>query len=187
MADNLINELDLADKRIEFLAEFTLRTLKLKSDKFTKLYANDEAKLQILEFLEKVETNLLIFQMNSVGTLQILKEWPGTQKYKGVFFMKRREGIPKELSKDQIRAALLFGDLSQFPIDQIAGVIDNVFVPVLLNPKNTEKWPSVVIQDLRRHVSNLKNNIYVVSGQVKGKTLLPMPPSADDIDDDIVK
>ena len=27
-----------------------------------------------------------------------------------------------------------------------------------------------------RHVQELKNSVYVVAGQVKGKTLLPLPP-----------
>jgi len=34
-----------------------------------------------------------------------------------------------------------------------------------------------------RHVHNLKNNVFVISGQVKGKTLLPLPVGSDKIRD----
>ena len=123
---NIAAELEVNDRRIEFLAEFTLKTLKQKTDKFIKLYAIEEAKLQILDFLEKTENNLLIIQSNSIGTLQICQDWPGAQKLKGVFFMKKKDGVPKEYTKEQIRNMLIFGDVSQLPIDQIAGVIDTV-------------------------------------------------------------
>ena len=46
---------------------------------------------------------------------------------------------------------------------------------MLTNEKNHEQWPAVVSQDVRRHVHTLKSNVYVVSGQVNGKTLLPLP------------
>uniref|UniRef100_A0A8C2YH93 Dynein axonemal heavy chain 9 n=1 Tax=Coturnix japonica TaxID=93934 RepID=A0A8C2YH93_COTJA len=38
-------------------------------------------------------------------------------------------------------------------------------------------WPQVVSQDIIRHVHSLKSAIFMVVGQVKGKTLLPLPQS----------
>jgi dynein heavy chain len=46
---------------------------------------------------------------------------------------------------------------------------------MVVNGKNHEQWPQVVSQDVQRQADGLKNNVYVVSGQVKGKTLLPLP------------
>ena len=37
----------------------------------------------------------------------------------------------------------------------------------------------MVSQDVMKHVHSLKNKVYVVSGQVKGKTLLPLPVGAE--------
>ncbi len=63
-----------------------------------------------------------------------------------------------------------------------------VLAPLLSNSKNHKQWPHVVSQDVMRHVHHLKSNVYVVAGQVKGKTLLPLPVGSDripNIDDDV--
>ena len=56
-----------------------------------------------------------------------------------------------------------------------------VLVPLLSNERNHESWPVVVSQDVLRHVHQLKNNVFVIAGQVKGRTLLPLPVGADKI------
>lgn len=58
-----------------------------------------------------------------------------------------------------------------------------VLVPLLSNEKNHDRWPKVVSEDVKRHVHNLKSNVYVVSGQAKGKTLLPLPVGAEEVDE----
>ena len=40
-------------------------------------------------------------------------------------------------------------------------------------------------KDVKRHVHNLKSSVYVVSGQVKGKTLLPLPVGAEKVDEEV--
>ena len=56
-------------------------------------------------------------------------------------------------------------------------------MPLLSNDRNHDQWPKVVSQDVTRHVHNLKSNVYVVSGQAKGKTLLPLPVGAERVED----
>ena len=56
--------------------------------------------------------------------------------------------------------------------------------PLLSNEKNHDHWPYVVSKDVKRHVHNLKSSVYVVSGQVKGKTLLPLPVGAEKVDEE---
>ena len=51
------------------------------------------------------------------------------------------------------------------------------------NEKNHQAWPQVVSKDVQRHVYSLKSNVYVVSGQVKGKTLLPLPVGSEKVDE----
>lgn len=52
-------------------------------------------------------------------------------------------------------------------------------MPTISNNRNHLLWPSVVSQDVIRHTSGLKGDVLVLSGQVKGKTFLPVPPQAD--------
>ena len=56
-----------------------------------------------------------------------------------------------------------------------------VLVPLLSNDRNHDHWPGVVSKDVTKHVNNLKSNVYVVSGQAKGKTLLPLPVGCERI------
>eukprot|EP00058_Branchiostoma_floridae_P013849 XP_002599337.1 hypothetical protein BRAFLDRAFT_275161 [Branchiostoma floridae] len=57
-----------------------------------------------------------------------------------------------------------------------------IVVPLLSNFRNHDAWPTVVSQDVLRHVHNLKNSVYVVAGQVKGKTLLPLPVGTERVE-----
>jgi len=50
---------------------------------------------------------------------------------------------------------------------------------VLVNKNNHGQWPKVVSDDVLQHVYLLKNRVHVLAGQVKGKTLLPLPASRE--------
>lgn len=54
--------------------------------------------------------------------------------------------------------------------------------PVLSNARNHRDFPHVVSQDLMRHMHVLKNNVFVIAGQVKGKTHLPVPPGFEQVE-----
>ena len=41
--------------------------------------------------------------------------------------------------------------------------------------------------DLIKHINNLKNRTYVISGQMKGKTQLPIPAGAERVSDEDLK
>lgn len=58
-----------------------------------------------------------------------------------------------------------------------------ILVPLLSNLRNHEQWPAVVSQDVLRHVHQLKSNVFVIAGQVKGKTLLPLPVGSEQVND----
>ncbi|NXH98563.1 DYH9 protein, partial [Pachycephala philippinensis] len=51
------------------------------------------------------------------------------------------------------------------------------------NRKNHQGWPRVVSQDIIHHVHSLKSTVFKVVGQVKGKTLLPLPAGSEGIED----
>ena len=52
-------------------------------------------------------------------------------------------------------------------------------MPLIANNTNHTEWPKVVSQDLTRHIGSFKGEVYTINGQVKGKTLLPLPYQAD--------
>ena len=56
-------------------------------------------------------------------------------------------------------------------------------VPVFKKPENHKEWPKVISNDLNRHVNALKNKTYVITGQMRGKTQLPIPAGAEKVSD----
>ncbi|KAL4703187.1 hypothetical protein ACJJTC_018259 [Scirpophaga incertulas] len=78
---------------------------------------------------------------------------------------------------------LIFGDLAPRIIDELAALVDEVFVPLLSNPLNHEGWPLVVSQDILKQIHNLKSTVYEVKGKVNGQTVLPMPVGVELVHD----
>ncbi|CAH1795230.1 unnamed protein product [Owenia fusiformis] len=175
-----VKELDLGDTRVEFIAEYVLKTLRIKGDKFSKMYSLDENKQMFFDFFEKNDIHILIVIANSAGMLSIQHEWPQQVKSKACYFVKKEAALGKDAN---YRTAMMYGDLAYSPMDQLAALTDEVLVPLLSNERNHEQWPNVVSADVLRHVHNLKSSVYVVAGQVKGKTLLPLPVGTEKVEE----
>lgn len=53
----------------------------------------------------------------------------------------------------------------------------------LLNQsENLSGWPRVVSEDIVKQVHKLKNEMFVMGGKIKGKTLLPIPEHLGSLD-----
>ena len=61
-----------------------------------------------------------------------------------------------------------------------------ILLPLFSNKYNNVQWPQVVSEDIIRHIRNLKSGVYVLSGQVKGKTLLPLPVGMEKVNDNAI-
>ena len=121
---SLVADLELNDKRVEFVADYVLKTFKLKTDKWMKLYNVEESKLQLLEFFDKQENICLVVIGNSAGALSLQYEWPSSVKFKACYFVKKNN---QTLGKDgNFRGQLLYGDLSTGPMDQLSAYVDEV-------------------------------------------------------------
>lgn len=44
-----------------------------------------------------------------------------------------------------------------------------------MKSENLTGWPQVVAEDVIRQAHRLKNEMFVMGGKIKGKTLLPLP------------
>ena len=108
------------DRRVEFLQDFTLKSMRLKIDKWNKIVVHDEQRqyLQVIPdkcllgqyeshpqircfkdcsenfaqaFLDKEEPQSMVISQNTAGHLIIHTDWPSALKNKGVFFVKREK------------------------------------------------------------------------------------------------
>lgn len=117
-------ELDITDSRVVFIADYVIKTTKCKPDKFMKMYNVEETKQMILEWFDKADNPALIIVSNPGGSLSAQHEWPANPKQKAVYFVKKtKDAIPKDIP---FRQAVLYGDLSYSPLDQLSAFVDEV-------------------------------------------------------------
>lgn len=55
-------DLEINDPRVEFLADYVLKTMKLRADRWLKMYAAEENKQLCLEFFDKVRVFLYVYK-----------------------------------------------------------------------------------------------------------------------------
>ncbi|XP_068161051.1 dynein axonemal heavy chain 9 [Antennarius striatus] len=168
-----------ADRRLAFIEDYVLRTLKLKPDKWIKCVSVEDHQQLLRGFLDRGEQRTLVVSLNAAGLLQPADAFTDASKHKAVYFIKRSSAV---LDPDSMRDSLVCGDLSYAPLDQFSAVVEEVVAPLLANGRNQSEWPEVVSQDVRHHLHSLKTNMFVVSGLVQGRTLLPLPAGSERVE-----
>lgn len=170
---------NVVDCRLEFMGSFVQKTLKLKPEKWNRLTTVEEHKNTLKEFLERPLPMQLIVVLTQSAQLIPVTTFPLTQlKSKGVYFIKKH---PQEVPREDCGDFLIIGDLATRSIDQLSGLVDEIYVPLLSNEDNHVGWPEMVAQDVQKHVHNLKSTVYQVKGQVNGQTILAMPVGVEKI------
>ncbi|KAM8836943.1 LOW QUALITY PROTEIN: dynein axonemal heavy chain 9 [Spinachia spinachia] len=167
-----MEESPVKDTRLDFIAEYVLRTLKMKKDKWQKCVSIEDNLHVLQEFLDIAEQSTLVVSVTASGLLQPVAVFPASSSNKAVYFVKHSRTVLRE---DSMKKDLFYGDLSHAPLDQFSALVEEVVAPLLSNTRNHLEWPQVVSQDVRHHVRSLQTNVFVVSGQVQGKTVLPPP------------
>ncbi|KAM9424094.1 dynein axonemal heavy chain 9 isoform 2-T2 [Pholidichthys leucotaenia] len=170
------------DKRLDLIADYVLTTLKVKQDKWQRCVSDEDSRQVLQDFLDRPDQRALVVSLSAGGggLLQPSASFASfSSRSKAVYFMKRSRA---ELSPESLKDSLVCGDLSLAPLDQFSALVEEVVVPLLSNSRNHTQWPQVVSQDIGRHVHSFKNNVFVVSGQVQGKTLLPLPADSERVD-----
>lgn len=115
---------DVVDVRIEFLSEYIMKTMKLRLEKWQRMYSVEENKQMCIDFFEKSDRQSLIFSVNLTGSLSVGFTWPNAPKTKCVYFMKKaNEIIGKEPGWKQ---KLIFGDIGHSPIQQLSVFVEEV-------------------------------------------------------------
>ena len=95
------------DRRVEFIQEYTLKSMRLKSDKWNKIIIFDEQRqylqvrltkdkvmhdVDLLQaFLDSNEPQSMVISPNIAGHLHIHTDWPSALRNKGVYFVKKEK------------------------------------------------------------------------------------------------
>ncbi len=86
----MIEELETEDLRIESMSEMCLRSLKLRPEKWIKMYEYTENRKRIDDFLEKTEHDTLVFYIHPTnGNLLCSYSFPAHYRSKAFYLTKK--------------------------------------------------------------------------------------------------
>ncbi|XP_039357479.1 dynein heavy chain 17, axonemal isoform X9 [Mauremys reevesii] len=168
----------VSDKRVEFLENYSTLALRFKPDKWAKFLGSEEISALLMEFFEKQDVLALVLTLNPAGQLVPCLEFPPVLKSKAVYFVKRKR---ENITKENFQTGLLVGDISPSPVDQLMAVVEEVVYSLFMNEENMSGWPKVVSDDVVKQAHRLKNEMFVMGGKIKGKTLLPLPEHLENL------
>lgn len=115
-----MEELPDDDRRLLFIADVVLGTLKLKQDKWQKCVSAAENREVLQEFLEKPERRSLVVFVTGAGLLQAAAAFSAASKSKGVFFVKPSSA---PLGADCMEENLVYGDMCYAQLEQCSTLV----------------------------------------------------------------
>ncbi|CAB3248911.1 unnamed protein product [Arctia plantaginis] len=165
------------DLRLEFLAEYLLRTLKQKAEKWSKFITSDERHI-LYRFFDIPKYEVIVFRMSTAGLLTCATVFPPISRGKVVYFLRNE---PDKITATNFRTALTIGELSGNVLMDLGVLADEVIGPLLCNPENQKGWPKIVQHDMKKHVNDLRNLMHQLRGEMTSQVLLAMPAGVEDI------
>ncbi|KAK7886266.1 hypothetical protein WMY93_025887 [Mugilogobius chulae] len=164
------------DVRVKFVEGVVCRLLRLQSQTWDKSAACPEFQTLLLQFFDM--KNIIFIFVSKKGVLEASSESCLTQNNQ--MYILKKKSVP--LSTENFRELLTYGLMSSSPLLQLSCIIEQLCAPLLANTNNHQMWPRLLSQDVIRHVETISSKTAVVQGQIQGKTVLPIPTSAQWLD-----
>ena len=128
---------DESDPRVAWMNERVTVGLKLKSDRFMKMATSENDGPPLREFLDKPEVARIFF-VDGAKEMFSYPLPPASTKKKVMYLLKPwAEGNSKPLTKETMDQ-LVCGDMSPKLMENMFSVFQDVYLPILSNPKNQE-------------------------------------------------
>ncbi|OXB61088.1 hypothetical protein ASZ78_013651 [Callipepla squamata] len=164
------------DERCRFLESFAVQLLQLQADRWSKFEGSEEARAVLDEFFRQPDVLELVLALSPAGQLQASACFPPALRAKGTCFVKRKK---ENITQENCRAALLVGDISPSPVEQLIAVVEEVVCSLLLSEEHLAGCPSVVAEDIACRARRMRKDMFVMGGKMRGKPLLPLPKHLD--------
>ena len=114
-----------------------------------------------------------LFVFYSGASLVASVDPPSAVSKKGVFFLKKLE---EHITLENVDTSLIISDIPKNPLEGLSLTCQEVFLPLLMNPKNMDGLPEVVVREVLESFQRFISSVYMTVGQARGTTLLPLPP-----------
>ncbi|XP_072501166.1 dynein axonemal heavy chain 9 [Notamacropus eugenii] len=169
------------DPRLQLLGSYVIRCLRPAAGAWKRCSGTAESGHLLQAFLAGncPQESMLVVQPGGGGLH--LSSGPGSDRppAKALFFLRGSPQPPGPLGP---RGSVFCGELAPAPLEHLATLVAEVVMPILTNEKNHQDWPNAIYQDVRRHIHSLQSDLIVLLGQVKGKTLLPLPVGSENME-----
>lgn len=98
------------------------------------------------------------------GQLTPVTRFSSQIRSKASYFIRKKN---ETVTMENFRDVLIFGDMGGKPVEELATLVEEVFVPLLSNADNQKGWPQVVADDVINHVQAFNSIVYQV--RLRGK------------------
>ncbi|NWW79259.1 DYH17 protein, partial [Climacteris rufus] len=160
------------DERLGFLESLATALLRIRPDKWSKFVGSEEIAVMLDKFFKQQDMLELVLGLNPAGQLLATTCFPPALKGKGIYFVKKKS---ENITGENYQSGLLVGDMGPSPVEQLITMLLEVVSPLLLNQDEGLGWPRTVVEDVVRQTHQLQNKMFVMSGKIQGKPLLPLP------------
>ncbi|XP_005530761.1 PREDICTED: dynein heavy chain 17, axonemal [Pseudopodoces humilis] len=160
------------DERMDLLESLATALLRVRPDKWGKFVASEETSVMLDKFFKQPEMLELVLGLNPAGQPMPTTCFPPAQKGKALYCVKK---TGQNITGENCRSALLVGDIGPSPVEQLITVLLEVVSPLLLSHNEGSGWPKIVVEDIMQQTHKLQNKMFLMSGKIQGKPLLPLP------------
>jgi len=156
---------------------------KIPDDKLEKLRANEDNIKALDDFCSDDARAMFLFAIEKSGGVTFHSDQQTSIKGKAVLALRARSPkMPNPddniiLDQNNIQNEVIFMEVNKVVMDNLYQICSEVFMPILGNPINMVGWSDLVSKDLMDKFHVFLAHTYVTIGQIKGRTLLPLPPS----------
>ncbi|XP_030605544.1 dynein heavy chain 11, axonemal [Archocentrus centrarchus] len=164
----------LEDDRVKFVEGKVCGLLRLHRQTWERNAVSEELQTSLKNFFEK--ESFIFFSSSKKGCLVASNEVPSNAKNEQIYILKKRAD---PITTENCRELLLFGLMAPSPLLQLSCAVKQICVSLLSSNKNHQTWPSLISEDILRHVEFMCSQSSVVQGQVVGRTVLPVPVAGD--------
>ena len=155
------------DPRVAWMNERVTVGLKLKSDHFVKMCTSEADGPAVRDFLDNPDNQRIFFIAGAKECLNYPLP-PASTKKKVMYLLKPwGEGQGKPLTKDNMDE-LVCGDMSPKLMENMFSVFQDVYLPILSNPKNQEARHAALHTHTQSRVAAVLRLIVVVRARRAG-------------------
>jgi dynein heavy chain len=147
---------------------------KIKPEAVEKIMS--EASSPIQDFVGPA--SFLFFNATGADAVSVLTTMPAPSsiKKKCLICLKARDST-EDPGFACIEKEIIYMEVNRPVLENLYQTCNNIYLPILRNPLNQMGWSDLVSKDLIEKFDSFLSHTYVTIGQVKGQTMLPVPPS----------